>query len=334
MHQRAGMTPDIDFDSELTDLDADAWVARVEEVARDLGSYDRLGPNHAAALLEAGSTLLVAFEPAALARKANPDAEPRGWNFVRDSGWSVLSMLSFGETWFRDRAVYDHFDHLVDEGFFDGFEQVLFYGAGAAGYAAAAFSVAAPGARVLAIGPQATLDPRVAGWDRRSLAARRLCFTDRYGYAPEMIEAAAQAVILHDPAVPLDAMHAALFRGDNVTVLRAPRLSARTEKDLDQMGILDDLIEATAEGALTPAVFSRLWRRRKRHLPYLRATLRHLELAGRYGLAARLCRDVARRTGRPMFQRKLDLYVARGLIPAPRRPDLRPVDSPVAKPAE
>jgi hypothetical protein len=50
-------------------------------------------------------------------------------------------------------------------GFFDDFDQVVFYGAGQCGYAAAAFSVATPGATVVAIQPQATLDPRVTEWD-------------------------------------------------------------------------------------------------------------------------------------------------------------------------
>jgi hypothetical protein len=43
----------------------------------------------------------------------------------------------------------------VDDGFFDEFEQVIFYGSGSSGYAAAAFSVAAPGATVIAVQPQA-----------------------------------------------------------------------------------------------------------------------------------------------------------------------------------
>ena len=38
--------------------------------------------------------------------------------------------------------------------------------------------------------PQATLDPRVAEWDDRFLHMRRTDFTDRYGYAPDMLDAA------------------------------------------------------------------------------------------------------------------------------------------------
>ena len=50
-----------------------------------------------------------------------------------------------GDTWFRDNRVYGYFDRLIADGFFEDFDTVIFYGAGSCGYAAAAFSVAAPG---------------------------------------------------------------------------------------------------------------------------------------------------------------------------------------------
>ena len=65
--------------------------------------------------------------------------------------------------WFRYPKVHAYFNRLVDDGFFDDLDKVVFYGAGPCGYAAATFSVAAPGATVVAIQPQATLDPRVTG---------------------------------------------------------------------------------------------------------------------------------------------------------------------------
>ena len=66
---------------------------------------------------------------------------------VREHRWSHMALISDSDTWFRDPAVYGWFDRLVDEGFFDEFDRVLFYGAGPCGYAAAAFSVSAPGAQ-------------------------------------------------------------------------------------------------------------------------------------------------------------------------------------------
>ena len=82
---------------------------------------------------------------------------------------------------------------MVDYGFFDELDQVVFYGSGPCGYAAAAFSVAAPGATVVAVQPQAKLDPRVTVWDSRHRKMRRADFTSRYGYAPDVLVIAEQA---------------------------------------------------------------------------------------------------------------------------------------------
>ena len=117
---------------------------------------------------------------------------PLGAEHRAAGGWSHLCLIAEGDTWFRDPAVYAYFDRLVDDAFFEDFDHVLFYGAGMAGYAACAYSVAAPGAQVLALNPRATLDPAAGRWDDRDRAARRLDFTSRYGYAPDMLEGAAQ----------------------------------------------------------------------------------------------------------------------------------------------
>ena len=109
---------------------------------------------------------------------------------------------------------------LVYDEFFDDFNQVVFYGAGPRGYAAAAFSVAAPGATIAAPQPQATLDPRVTEWDDRHLKIRRTHFTSLYGYAPDMLDAAKQAYVIYDPYERLDAAHAAMFTRSNVKTPR------------------------------------------------------------------------------------------------------------------
>ena len=109
---------------------------------------------------------------------------------------------------------------LVYDKFFDDFDQVVFYGAGPRGYAAAAFSVAAPGATIVALQPQATLDPRVTEWDDRHLKIRRTHFTSLYGYAPDMLDAAKQAYVIYDPYERLDAAHAAMFTRSNVKTPR------------------------------------------------------------------------------------------------------------------
>ena len=134
----------------------------------------------------------------------------------KKNGWSHLSIISDGDTSFHDPKVYSYFDRLDDDGIFDDFDHVVFYGAGPCEYAAAAFSVATPGATVVAIQPQATLDPQITEWDDRYVKMRRADFSSRYGYAPDMLDAAEQAYVIYDPCERLDAAHAAMFTRSNV----------------------------------------------------------------------------------------------------------------------
>ncbi len=294
--------PDLDLD--LGDLSEAEWLARMDALGDEHGFWERLGPHHHALFIEAGKKLLVTFESLESARRS-PAALPRGFDQVTRQGWSLLAILSHGETYFRDPALWRNFDRWTDDGFFEDFDQVLFVGTGSGGYAAAAFSVAAPGARVLSFRPFATLDPSIAAWDRRHPQARRLDWTSRYGYAPAMLDAADKAVVVHDPVMTLDAMHASLFTRSNVVSLRAPFTGTRTDPMLDGMSILPLMLDFAMEGTLDSRSFSRLWRRRRIHAPYLRALLKQCDAQGRRGLAARVCRWGLKTVDRPLFARKL-----------------------------
>ncbi len=303
------------FDPDLTGLDHDDWIARLAEVSARHGQYVDLGTRHHVSYIDAGARLLVAFEPIPAIRKGHADEEPIGWSFVAEHGWSCLTILSNGQTWFRDPGLYGFFDRLVDDGFFDEFDEVLFYGAHSGGYAAAAYSVAAPGARVLAIRPQATLDPRIAGWDDRYMRLRKVSFSDRYGYAPDMLEGAERAWIVFDPREDIDAMHAALFRAPNVIDLRMPRMGWNLERALEALGILDPVIEAAMDGTLDRLAFARLFRARQRHLPYLRGLLAELTDDDRELMQARLCRHALTQKSRPLFRKRLSELEAQGVVP-------------------
>lgn len=294
--------PDLDLD--LGDLSEAEWLARLDALGDEHGFWERLGPHHHALFVESGKKLLVTFESIESARRS-PAGLPRGFDQVTRQGWSLLSILSRGETFFRDPAVWRNFDRWTDDGFFEDFDQVLFVGTGSGGYAAAAFSVAAPGARVLALRPLATLDPSVAGWDRRQPSARRLDWTTRYGYAPAMLDAADRAIVLHDPVVTLDAMHAALFTRPNVLSLRVPFTGTRIDPMLDGMSILPLLMDLAMDGTLDARSFARLWRRRRIHAPYLRTLLKQCEARGRRELVARICRWGLKTVDRPLYARKL-----------------------------
>ncbi|NNK15681.1 MAG: phosphoadenosine phosphosulfate reductase [Sulfitobacter sp.] len=283
------------LDTSLVDLPRQEWLSLVDQIADEDGYVQNLGRRHHAIFIEEGSTLLVTFETLQGIQALSDLGQPLGWEMIKDHGWSHLCLASNGDTWFRDPAVYSYFDRLVDDGFFDEFDKVVFYGAGPCGYAAAAYSVSAPGAHVVAIQPQATLDPRLTEWDDRFTDMRIQDFTSRYGYAPEMLDAAEHAYVLYDPREQLDAMHAALFTRPNVTKLRMRFMGDALQTDLLEMGTWGALIKAAGEGTLTEQAFAKLYRARRDYRPYLRNLLDALEADERAPLIEALCTNVTSR---------------------------------------
>ena len=285
------------------------WMTAMEELTAEEGYFHPLGARHYVFFADLGTTLLVSFERLEdiLARPgqmplAHPHAEARGWSHV--------CVIADGDTWFRDPAVYGYFDRLVDETFLEDFDQVLFFGAGMGGYAACAYSVAAPGAQVLALNPRATLDPAQTAGDRRDLAARKLDFTSRYGYAPDMLEGAAQVFVIHDPTSAAEAAQAALFRASYITRLSARHMGDGLAGSFDQMGLLPALMDAAMNGTLTTASFATLWRKRRDYAAYLRGLLNKAEAAGRPLREAMICRSVTSRLRAPRFEKRLARLMA------------------------
>lgn len=295
----------IEFDPDVADLPKGGWLTKVAEVAETHGFFKPLGKRHFAAHIQGGDTLIVTFETIQGMRALSDTAEPQGWAMVREKGWSHLCVASDGDTWFRDRNIYGLFDKLIDDGFFDDYDNILFYGAGPCGYAAAAYSVAAPGARVVAIQPQATLDPRVTEWDDRFTDMRRIDFTSRYGYAPDMLDACDHAFVLYDPAEMLDAMHAALFTRAGVTKLRLRHMGDAIQGDLMEMKVLMPLLVQAAEGTLSEESFATAYRARRTYPAYLRRVLAAVDAQERDDLSYMLARNVTSRMKAPRFQRRL-----------------------------
>ncbi|KIC48544.1 hypothetical protein [Tateyamaria sp. ANG-S1] len=296
----------IPFEPDLADLPKSDWLTRLAQTTEKQGFFKPLGRKHFAAHIRRGDTLVVTFESVQGIRALTDSAEPLGWSMVHDNDWSSLCIASDGDTWFRDRHVIEYFDDMIDDGFFDEYDTVLFYGAGPCGYAAAAYSVAAPGARVLAIQPQATLDPRVTGWDDRFVEMRRTDFASRYGYAPDMLDACEHAYVLFDPVEALDAMHAALFTRTCVTQYRLRNMGDAIQSDLMEMNVLPDLMEMAAEGTLDGQQFAKVYRARRTYPGYLRRVLAALDRDGRTDLSYMMARNVVRRMKKmPRFQRRL-----------------------------
>lgn len=288
----------------LTD---EEWLAEFELVGNAHGSFKALGKDHVSVLTDPGSdTLIVSFDTLQSARIGSSEGLPHALKIAHEAGWAHLSLIAKRQTWFRDGKVYAYFDDLVDEDFFENYDSVVFFGSGMCGYAAAAFSVAAPGATVFALAPQATLDTEIAPWDDRFTAMRRTNFTDRFGYAPDMVEASDAAYIVYDPTMELDAMHAALFRGPMVHKIRYRHSASRIGADLQTMGLLGPLFQKAVAGTLSETDVFRALRKRREYLPYLRNLLNRVHIEERHWLTALLCRSVLQTKNAPRFQHHLD----------------------------
>lgn len=293
------------FDIALTDLRPPQWLKEIKDLGDTYGFFEPLGRDHNAVFVEKGDTLLVTFETLPGIQALTQQARPIGFDLARDNDWSCLSVIAGRDTWFRDGEVYGFFDQLTDDGFFEDFEKVVFYGAGPCGYAACAYSVAAPGSVVVALEPQATLDPRLAEWDDRFTEMRMVDFTDRYGFAPDMLEAANAAYVVYDPQIPLDAMHAALFERKGVTRFRARHLGGGMQAHLVQMGLLEDLVTSAAEGALNTSTYAKLYRKRREYAPYAKRLFAAVEAADRPYASEAVCSYIVEQFGAPRYRRRL-----------------------------
>ena len=304
----------IDIDSGLSGLEGDAWFIQLEAVADDLGYLENLG-KQCAAFIDAGPKLLVTFENADAISDRDENAEPFGFRYVREEGWSHLGIYAQSESWYREERVYRYFDRLIDDGFFEDFEEVLFYGADSGAYGATAFSVAAPGCRVLAIRPQATLDPQIAGFDQRFRRQRIKDFSSRYGYAPDMIDAAEHVYIVFDPSQVMDSVHAALFTKPNMTALRCNGFGHKLVRGLEGIDILDVMVRNAMSGDLDKKQFGKLLRARRDYAPYLRSLHRQTMRRDRKDLAVNVCAHALRCGHTKFFAEEFEILTQEGFVP-------------------
>ncbi|WP_460274524.1 phosphoadenosine phosphosulfate reductase [Celeribacter sp. ULVN23_4] len=281
---------------DISDLERDEWTEALDEFCSELGYYEPLGEHYTAAFLDEKPRLLVSFDTYERATERNEKGYPTGMMLAAQHGWSSLTLLANDldpkDSWFRSKHIYRYFDRLVAEGFFEDFDQVVFYGAGACGYAAAAYSVVSPGSTVIAIAPQATLDGRLASWDRRFPKTRRMDFSTRYGFAPDMIDGADQVFVFYDPRVAEDAMHAALFNRPHVNRIPCRLFGADPEYEMIEMGTIAPILEAALEGHLDQRTITQALRNRRDNIGYLRRLLAESAPASRPYQTAMLCRHV------------------------------------------
>ena len=286
---------------------------RLATIGRDHGFYRRLSHTHSVLHVEEGGTLIVSFDAMDRVVRHDADGLPLGFSLVQAAGCSLLSILAARQSWFRDQALYDFFDELTDTGFLDQFDRILFLGVGPmCGYGAMTYSVAAPGAHVLAISPAATLDRDAAPFERRYKDAWSLDFATRYGYAPLMVEAASQVTVLYDPTDTMSAAHAALFDGTNTTRLKLRHGGMAIGAMLQAAGGLMKLALHAAHAPITPEVFARYSRgARRRFPPYIARLMTAADQMGHERLALKAAQFGLDQLGDDRFAQAIELLRGR-----------------------
>ncbi|MEM8980124.1 MAG: phosphoadenosine phosphosulfate reductase [Pseudomonadota bacterium] len=282
-----------------------AWRDELKALGDAEGFYEDLGAEHTALFVRRGGTLIVTFENLDHVFEGDENRMPWGYNFVEGQNWSMLGLMAHGWTWYRDEAVFDFFDRLRDDRFFTGFEKVVFYGASMGAYAAANFSAASPGATVIMISPQATLDRQIASWETRYHKAWARNYNSRYGYGPQNVQAAEKAHLFYDPRMPLDAMHAALFQSENIVKYPCRYMGHRIASLWILMKLLKPVVRACVDGDMSPLKFAQMMRVRRHTQRYQREMLTRLEEMGRPRLVAQYCRAVLATRGGPKFRKAL-----------------------------
>ncbi len=252
-----------------------------------------------------GDTLVVTFDNLDVAMTKREDRRPWGYAFIEKQGWSMLGVMANGWTWYRDPWVWAQFDELKASGFFARYKRVVFYGASMGGYAACAFVAACPGADVVAISPQSTLDKSIVPWETRYKVAWESDFSGKYGDAAAVSAAAGRVTLLYDPYEALDSGHADRVLGANVVKLRTPLLGHRLGSSLQQMGILGPITLAALNGTLTESAFYHQLRARRGFGRYQKELFKRVIDKGRP--------DLARRIGRWVLTRGDNRYIRKAL---------------------
>lgn len=271
------------------------WSAIATRLAGPDGFYREASEHAFLFVPRSTDTLVVTFDNLDIAMEKREDRRPWGFSFIEKQGWSMLGVTAAGWTWFRDPWVVAEFDRLRDTGFFARFGRVVFYGASMGGYGACAFSAACPGADVVAISPQSTLDRGLTPWETRYRTAWGRDFTGPYGDAAQASQSARRVTLLYDPYEPLDAAHVARFDAPNVMKLRTPLMGHRLGSSLHQMGILSPITLGALAGTLTEAEFYRILRARKGFARYQRELFKRAMARGHEQLAQRMARWVLTR---------------------------------------
>ena len=271
----------------MTDTDhknIPGWYGEIFPAGPSDGWYHRSG-EHAASFVDRGkSQLVVSFDNLSDAGYPHPDIEPWAAKFVHDNCWSHLGVYARGPSWYRDANLITFFEKLRDDGFFAGFERVAMIGTSMGGFAALTFSSLSPGATVVALSPQTTLNTALVPWEDRFAKGRARDWTLPYSDAATQVDALGRAYVLYDPFFEPDKRQVMRLPQDRVIHLKGFGFGHKTAVVLRRMDKLKFVMQEAIEGTLKASVFQDIARARKDIYLYRISMEAHLTQRCRHSL--------------------------------------------------
>lgn len=243
---------------------------------------------------EPGSdVLIISFDNLATIDEGFPRL-PWMYHRLQPLGYAVLGVQSHAKDWFRLPAAPQMLRDLTAQGFFAGFSRIVMLGASMGGFAALNFASLVPGARVIALSAQSTMNQDIAPFEARfPFAVRKSNWTD-----PDFLDAAQAvtpyAALLFDPFTPEDRQHAARMAGGMVQHLHLDHATHEAIRVVIKSGALPALIAAVVAGDHVGRDFWAAYRGRKAVPKWQRALLAAALARGHPRLAQRAADQILR----------------------------------------
>lgn len=216
--------------------------------------------------------LLVTFDNLSNVGDTSVEREPWAFKFAQDTNISHLGIMAHVSDWYRDPVLIERMQALAKDGFFDGYDRVVFAGVSMGGFASIAFGSLVPGAHAVAINPQSTLDEGLVPWESRYENGRRQDWTLPLSDAAALTKGFARVNIFYDPYHDLDQAHVDRFSGDNIHIFNCRYSNHKTAVFLRKIDALKPVMQQAIFGELTEQEFYQLYRGR-RDLPWFRGAL-------------------------------------------------------------
>lgn len=280
-------TPDTENEAVPVEIAEPLWFADLAPGGSGEGFFEKT-PRHALMFVRRPRPILfVSFDNLSNVNDRSPERGPWAYKFARDLTISHLGVMAYGKMWYRDADLIARFERLRDEGFFEGYERVVFAGSSMGAFGALVFASLVPGAHVLAFNPQSTLDRDLVPWEDRYWIGQRQDWTLPLSDASKLLEEAARVSVFYDPYFAPDRQHFERLEGPNVTGYKCWFSSHKSAVFLRKIDALKPIMEAGVLGELTPQLFYAHYRRRRDLRWYVGGLEGYFAQKGRTAMAKR-----------------------------------------------